>query len=481
MKRLLLMAAVLLCAAPGWSQLRAAATKVDISPDLTRDRVWMAGFGATGRRPYGVHDPLYARVVVLSDGKLTLAVVGLDLLGFYRNDVEDLRRLSGFDQPGRYLFAASTHDHSGPDTLALWGPMIGVSGVNMRYHEALKRKIAAAVKRLAAELEPAKLSAAGAEVDPRGLCRDSRDPVVINPYLAAISIKKPSGQAIATIVNWSCHAEVLGPSNRLITADFPGPLCARVEEKTGGECVFLNGTIGGLLTPERLPGEQENFYEAQRIGAAVADKALAAAAHPAAPATSTPKLAARSKLVLVPVENSRYLLFLPALTFGHKLLDAQGSPLPHWKAYALALKHLFGRLRPEERPWVQSEVSVLQLGPAQLLGIPAELFSELAVGGYDGRYAYGHPLIDPQNPNPPDLSKAPKGPYLRDLMRGPVKGIVGLANDELGYVVPRYDFKVQPTLSMLPRLPGHHYEETNSIGPSQTAVLTGAAAELLKQ
>lgn len=471
------LAAVLLCR-PAGAVLTAAAGKVDITPDLSRERIYMGGFGATGRRPSGVHDPLYARVVVLSDGKLTLAIVGLDLLGFYRNDVQDLRSLSGFDQPGRYLFAASTHDHSGPDTLGLWGPMIGVSGVNMRYHQAIKRKIAATVKRLAAELEPARLSAAQTVVDPRGLCRDSRDPVVINPYLAEVSITKPSGKAIATIVNWSCHAEVLGPSNRLITADFPGPLCSRVEEKTGGECVFLNGTIGGLLTPDVKP-PQENFYGAYRLGAAVADRALAAAAKPVAPPSSSAKLAVRSVLVKVPVENSRYLLFLPALTFGHRIYDAQGDRLTQRRAWLLALEHLLGRLKPQDLPLVHSEVSVLDLGPARFLGIPAELFPELAIGGYDGRYRFGHPLIHPDNPNPPDLSRAPKGPYLRELIKAPVEGIVGLANDELGYVVPNYDFKVQRTLSMLPRLPGNHYEETNSIGPSQTKILVDAAAALL--
>ena len=60
-------------------------------------------------------------------------------------------------------------------------------------------------------------------------------------------------------------------------------------------------------------------------------------------------------------------------------------------------------------------------------------------------------------------------------MRAPVKLVVGLANDELGYIVPAYDFKVQRTLTMLPRLPGHHYEETNSIGLSATRIIVEAA------
>jgi hypothetical protein len=352
--------------------------------------------------------------------------------------------------------------------------MIGVSGINAQYHARIKARIAEALKLLESQLRPATARGGFGTLDPRGLCRDSRDPQIIDPDLAVLRLAGTDGKPIATVVNWSCHAEVLGPDNRLITADYPGPLCARVEEKTGGACVFLNGMIGGLLTPD---SKADNFYEAQRIGAAVADAALALKT------AASPKraLAYRDRYVLVPVENSRYRLFVFALVYGHRLYDAAGGLLPWYKKWTLPLRQLFAGLNERTEPWVQTEVSVLDVGPARLLGIPAEAFPELAIGGYDGRYAFGRPVITPGNPNPPDLSKAPKGPYLRDLVDAPAPMLVGLANDELGYLVPTYDFKISPTKSMLPRLPGHHYEETNSIGPSVTKIITDAAAALLKE
>jgi hypothetical protein len=124
---------------------------------------------------------------------------------------------------------------------------------------------------------------------------------------------------------------------------------------------------------------------------------------------------------------------------------------------------------------------VLDAGPARLLGLPGEAFPELVIGGYDGKYAFGRPLITPDNPNPPDVTKAPKGPYLRDLVKAPAPMVVGLANDELGYMIPGYDFKLSPHRWMLPRLPGHHYEETNSIGKSVTPIVVDAATKLLKE
>jgi hypothetical protein len=55
-----------------------------------------------------------------------------------------------------------------------------------------------------------------------------------------------------------------------------------------------------------------------------------------------------------------------------------------------------------------------------------------------------------------------------------------MANDELGYFVPEYDFRVAPTRSMLPKPKGGHYEETNSVGRSATALVMEAAGSLVE-
>jgi hypothetical protein len=73
-------------------------------------------------------------------------------------------------------------------------------------------------------------------------------------------------------------------------------------------------------------------------------------------------------------------------------------------------------------------------------------------------------FIDPMNPNPPDVSMAPMAPYLKERIGSTYTWIIGLGNDELGYIVPNYDFKLGFP-AYLSEAEGDHYEETNSIGP----------------
>lgn len=476
-------ALVLALASPCRAGLSAAAGKADITPDLASERIFLAGFGATGKKPSAVHDPLFARALVLSDGEKTVAIVAVDVIGLFREDVLEIRRRLGWDGQKRYLFISATHTHSGPDTLGLWGPFPGVSGVNKRYRRRMISEIAGLVAGLAEKLEPAEISSAASVLDPRGLCRDGRDPVVIDPELNAVQVKSAGGKkrVIGTLVRWSCHPEVLWRENRLLTADYPGALCARVEERTGGACVFQAGVIGGLMTPDvdHSLGPEHDFHEVSRIGKRVADAALGSLS--GARAEAGPRVSFLARTVRIPIENSRYLLFLRSLTFGHALFDAGGSPLPGWKTCWLPLRHLIFFPLPERlRPWVETEVSRVSIGSIAFLGIPGELFPELAIGGYDGRYRFGWPLFGPANPNPPAVALAPKGPYLR-RKAGARAILVGLANDQLGYIVPDYDFQTTPNRSMEPHPPGTHYEETNSIGPAAAGILLKALEGLLSR
>lgn len=479
----ILLAVFLGLASPAAAALFAAAGKADVTPDPSAEAVWLAGYGAKGRRAAGIHDRLHARAVLISDGKATVALVAVDAIGLYREDILDMRRQLGWEGADKYLFVSATHDHSAPDTLGLWGRFPGMWGVNAKQHKRLKATVVGLVKELSGRLREAELVAAKAEPDPAGLCRDSRDPVVIDPELDVLELRAKGGGSLATVVRYSCHSEVLAKDNDRITADFPGALCAKLEAERGGTCAFFPGSVGGLMTPDSDDSGplDDDYKEMERVGHALAAHATKALAAPRIRVKDA-KVTVTSRLVKVPVENSRYLFFLRSLRFGHRLFANDGRELSGWEAFYLPWRHFFLFPLPERlRPWVETEVSLVKLGPIKILGIPGELFPELAVGGYDGSRRYGRPLVQPTNPNPPKLDLAPKGPYLREQMKADVGIIVGLANDELGYIMPGYDFQTAGTRTMLPKPPGTHYEETNSIGPRATDIILNAAAELLAE
>ena len=171
------------------------------------------------------------------------------------------------------------------------------------------------------------------------------------------------------------------------------------------------------------------------------------------------------------VENSRYhtAFFLKILNrevFGYD----KGKPL----------------LRTEEfdnAPLVRSEAAYLTLGPASISTAPGELLPELFLGGYDGSRAGTYQFIDTKQPNSPDPSKAPKAPYLIDMMKGPVEHrmIFGLTLDFLGYIVPRYNFVLDDLAPYVGEAKGDHYEETNSIGPRAEPEIVGMMRQLVLQ
>ena len=53
--------------------------------------IWIAGF-SNQRAANGVHDDVWARVVVFDDGQSRLALVSLDAIGFRHDDVVEIRK-----------------------------------------------------------------------------------------------------------------------------------------------------------------------------------------------------------------------------------------------------------------------------------------------------------------------------------------------------------------------------------------------------
>ena len=422
-----------------------------ITPAIGAKPVYMAGFD-NDRKATGVHDDLWARAVAVGDGRQKIAIVSVDLIGIFHADVLKARELCSRRAPGAVLVVTSTHDHEGPDTMGLWGSGRFSSGVDPQYLASVRQAIVEAAAEALSRLKPARLVLGKARTP--GLIEDGRLPKVIDDTLVTMQAIGEDGRTLGTVVNWSSHPEALGGKNTLVTSDFPHYLRARMEEKLGGTCVFLVGSIGGLMTPlglnlrgadgKAVPAD--SFALAQAVGERAADAALEALASGKLSASSA--LEHRSATVFVPLENRlfRLAVFLGVLD---RELYSSGQPATT----------LFG-------DDMRTEVGYLRIGDAEALLVPAEIYPELVLGG----------IQDPQDPGA-DFPGAPRERPLHALLSSEYKLVLGLANDEIGYVIPRSQWDAKKPFAY--GRAEDQYGEINSVGPSAAARLAEAFARLL--
>ena len=371
-----------------------------ITPSLDRP-VYLAGFG-NNRRAETIHDDLYARALAIQDEKKTLVLVALDLIGFFRSDVQDvLRRV----QTSEFLknsevsvVIASTHTHHGPDTMGLWGPDDKTCGVDMEYMSALKQKIVDTILASFSTLQPASVKWTSVHVP--GLAKNARNPEIVDDELTLAQFVGRDGiPPYVTLFNFPCHPEVLWEHNPNITSDYVGYLRDEVEKQTGAPCIFFAGALGGMMTPDV---KDHSFPEAEYMGKKLAEEGLALLSKVE---SQTSNVSIEKKEIKAKLTNILY-----KLAFGRKLLpdvrDKQG--------------------------YVNSEVNLIKLGDLWLATVPGEMLPKLGLRLKQQMLEAG----------------------------AKVAGVIGLANDELGYILPTEDFKYPWN----PFKPGKHYEETNSIG-----------------
>jgi len=246
-------ALVLLMAAPAGAELRVGVAKADVTPP---PGVRMYGYGARGEHvSTGVHDPLYAKAIVLTDGQRTAAWVTMDLGYADKPLTRDIRAAVsaalGFDD----VFLTSSHTHSGPTFVPDFP-----SAANPWIQE-LRRKVTAAIVEAHGALQPARLGVGWGRVDlghNRRRVRadgtvemlwENRRGIPTSPVdksVAVVAFDTPAGEPIATLVNLAIHPVVLGPENLEYSADYPGAMMAVVERGVGGQAMFLQGAAGDI-------------------------------------------------------------------------------------------------------------------------------------------------------------------------------------------------------------------------------------------
>ena len=443
--------------------LRVGFGRVKINPDLSDPQrpVWVAGF-SQHRAATAIHDDLWAIACVVDDGHTRVAVVGLDAIGFFHDDVVAVRRRCAAAWKLDYTVVCAMHNHSTPDLMGLWGKDFLHSGVDPGYREQVIAAAAKAAGDAVGALQPAHVAFHEIATPPEGLVADTRKPIVFDSDLRVMHFTSASnGTTIGTLVGWGNHPETPWGNNTEITADYCGFLRDTLEHGftyegksfspgVGGIHLFINGAVGGLMTTHpsvtvRDPWLERDFKEpshekSRAVGHQLAARILPELAKTNAAATGFAPIGVRARTLEMPIDNN---LFLAAAYLG--LID-RGHV--HWKK-------------------MRTEVALLTIGEASIVCVPGEIYPEIVNGGSE-RAPGG------------DFDLAPvEVPPLRELMPGRIKFVFGLANDELGYIIPKSEWDEKPPY--LYGAKGHVYGEVNSCGPDTAPRLHAALAELCRE
>ncbi len=287
--------AVLACGSlAGAAEFKAGVAKADLDPPYGLP---MAGYGT--RYSKGTLDPLEARVLALSDGSRTIAIVTLDLCFPFEPAVMEQIRTNARSVVDEVIFHAS-HTHSGP-TYAL-APEAAQHAVP---------RVVAAIENAARSMVAARTGSGWGQtyigfnrryqrIDGSIQMFWRNEPKVsttfpVDPTVGVIRVDRSDGTPLAILVHYACHPVVLGPDNLDYSADYPSEMRRYVEREMGSRSMafFLQGAPGDInpyydKTPLIEDAVNVMKQTGQKLGAEVVRVAKTIATHaPAAPRIQT--------------------------------------------------------------------------------------------------------------------------------------------------------------------------------------------------
>ncbi len=266
-------------------ELRAGVAKADLDPPAG---IPMAGYGSE-RFAKGTLDPLNARVLALSDGARTVALVTLDLCFTFDEKMMDQIRAEVRGTVDEVIFHAS-HTHSGPTYAEAPAAL-----------EHARPRIVKAILDATKSMTPARIGTGWGQtyigfnrryVDVDGTVRMfwRNEPKMtstfpVDPTVGVIRVDRTNGSPMAILVNYACHPVVFGPDNLMYSADYPGEMRSYIErEIPGSMAFFLQGAAGDInpyfdKTPLGEDALEVMKQTGQKIGAEAVRVARSIRAH----------------------------------------------------------------------------------------------------------------------------------------------------------------------------------------------------------
>lgn len=324
---------------------------------------------------------LTTRALVIRKGNIKIAIVAIDNLGVPKVVGDRIRALIPQIKPENIIIGA-THTHSAPDLYG-FADEKGNSSTELNYIDLVIKKTAEAINEACKNAKPAMLKVAMDEAKGK-IAYNYYAPDLYDPRVSVLQlISEKNNKAIATLVNYATHPEIIGSDRGICTPDLIGPLYNRIKEKNGGMGIFMNSAQGGMVTADnrREGGKEANDWnECIRIGELLADESLRIIKE--APVEKNPDISILSKEVKFPVESD---------------------------LMSFILKNAKLKYHVDQNNMITTRMNLINIGKAKIITIPGEALPNI-------------------------------GFYIKRKMNTDYPFLFGLTNDAFGYIITKEDF-----------------------------------------
>jgi len=226
------------------ADLRVGVARLDITP------VDPSGLNNLWEHPFkGIHDRIYARVIVLNNGESTAAIVAVDTVEFADATpmVQRVAKETGI--PPANIIMAATHDHNSPMvSLANTGASRKAGPGAAAWISKVENDLISGVRQAQANLRPGRVGVGygkayvninRSERTENGWIRGVNPDGPSDKTVWVVKFESASGEPIAFLINYAVHGVVMEPENDQTTGDLPGATSRFVEQRYNDKVVAL--------------------------------------------------------------------------------------------------------------------------------------------------------------------------------------------------------------------------------------------------
>lgn len=336
--------------------LRAGFGVADITPT---GAIELNGFISRKQPALGVGAPVKARVLVLEEARVRVAIAVCDLLGFSVADSKRLEKRLGeaAGVPAKNVMLCCTHTHSAPMSM----PLGTVGRHKPGYVSFVGKQLVKAARAAAQDLAGVKRVTFGSRrADGFARLRCALDEPGrrgrFKGLLSALRLER-DGAGPITVAHLGAHPYVVGPAYRYVHPDYPGAVCDQIEAETSGDAMMLPGAAGDVSPVNDMHSTAEPLRAWARRATDAIEQML--------------RRGRRAEAAPLRVAVAR-----PRVRFGHVAPQQTGFSFdtadPRVVANLRAWRRAFDRGElPTSSPF---PIRVIRLGEVVFIGIPSEVF-----------------------------------------------------------------------------------------------------------